>query len=166
MPNISETAKALFDRACKEINNGALDLAVNTFTACIRMIPKEAGPYRGRASTYFQMRHWKAAQADFQRARELDREDPENWVGLGMSLAMDLQILQGINVIGDYLEKHPDYVRAHMLMGLLYLRMGVSHKAKECLEQALALDPTWEEQRLIDSLLNELTMLKVKGGNV
>jgi len=150
MSDIPQVAKAIFEQACTEIQEGALDRAVESFTACIEIVPQQAGLYRGRATAHFEMRNWKAAQSDFRRGIEFDSEDPENWIGLGMSLAMDLQILAGIEVIESYLQKHPEYMRAYLTMGLLYLRMGVRHKARECLQRALKMNPPWEERRLIE----------------
>jgi len=156
MSNVSQKAKALFDQACQQMSEGELDKAIETLSTCMDIAPYEAGLYRGRATAHFEMQNWKAAQSDFQRAMDLEPGDVENWVGLAMSLAMDKQMVAGIQVIEAYWRTYPRCVRTEMVVGLLYRRMGVSHKAKDYLLDALQRHPTPDEKTLIQSQLADL----------
>ena len=157
-----QKTKTQYENACKDLQEGTFERAIETFTACIISQPQEAAAYCGRAIAHFELKHWKAAQADFRRARDLNPDDPESWIGLGMSLAMELQIFPAIEVVETYLMSHPTYMRAHLVLGMLYFRLGVLHKGRNYLEKARELDPSPEDLRLIESQLQEQAQIYQK----
>jgi tetratricopeptide (TPR) repeat protein len=153
-PGSSKAVSAMLEQAFEELQTGSYKAAVGTFTACLALSPHEANAFRGRGTTHFETKNWGAAQADFHRAKELNPEDPENWIGLGLSLAMDLQIYPAIEVMQELLRQQPDYLRAHLMLGLLHLRHGADQKGRDYLQKALALSPSLQEKQFIESQLN------------
>jgi Tfp pilus assembly protein PilF len=152
----SDTPKAvvtMLDQAYGELQSGAFQRAVDTFTACLVVSPREADAFRGRGTAHFELKDWEAAKADFEKAREIKPQDPENWIGLGMSLAMDLKLYPAIAVMTTSLEEHPTYLRGYLTLGLLLIRIGASQKGKAYLQRALDLGPSNQEKRLIETQL-------------
>ena len=141
------------------LSEGAFERAVELFTEALERVPKLAAAYRGRALAHFQLKRWVEARADFARARELDPEDLESWVGLGMSLAMANEIYPAIEVFETLLANHPDYARGHLQLGLLYYKLCVTSKGRAHLEQALASRPTLAQRRQIEQVLGEQARL-------
>lgn len=154
-PESSKAVNAILGQAFEKLQAGAYEQAVNAFTACVALAPEEADAFRGRGTAHFETKNWRAAQADFQRAKELNPEDPENWIGLGLSLAMELQIYPAIDVMQALLDKRPDYLRGHLMIGLLHLRLGAIQKGKDYLQNALKLDPSLQEKQFIEAELNK-----------
>jgi tetratricopeptide (TPR) repeat protein len=152
----SDTPKAvlaMLDQAFGELQSGAYQRAIDTFTACLVVSPREADAFRGRGTARFELKNWDAAKSDFQKAKEINPDDPENWIGLGMSLAMDLKLHPAVEVMEASLEKHPAYLRGYLMLGLLLVRIGAIEKGKSFLQQALNLGPSHQERRLIETQL-------------
>jgi len=152
----SETPKAvlvMLDQAYSELQFGAYRQAIDTFSACLVVSPREADAFRGRGTAHFELKDWDSAKADFQKDREIKPEDPENWIGLGMSFAMDLKLHPAVEVMEASLEKHPAYLRGYLMLGLLLMRIGATQKGKACLQRALDLGPSGPERRLIETQL-------------
>ncbi|MBI3292351.1 MAG: tetratricopeptide repeat protein [Elusimicrobia bacterium] len=138
-----------------QLKAGAFEEAVETFTASLAVAPERAEAFRGRALAQFQLKAWPSAASDFRRAKALNPQELDNWVGLGMSLAMDHQIYEAIEVLETLLVQHPSYVRGHIQLGLLYFKVGIITKGREQMQQALANRPTLADRRFIESVLKE-----------
>jgi len=159
----------MLDQAFEKLQAGAYEPAVGTFTACLAIAPDVADAFRGRGAAYFETKNWQAAQGDFQRARDLNPDDPENWIGLGLSLAMDLRIFPAMDVMQKLIQKHPDYLRGYLMLGLLQLRHGEVQKGRDYLQTALTLGPSLQEKHFIESELiraNGTTRDPVQGSGV
>ena len=141
------------------LREGWFERAVEEFTAALARSPELAGAYRGRALAYIQLKRLAEAREDFARARELDPEDLERWVGLGLSLAMAHEIYPALEVFETLLANHPDYVRGHLQLGLLYYKLCVTSKGRWHLERALACRPALAERRQIEEVLQEQAKL-------
>ena len=137
------------------LSAGALQEAVHGFSACLESEPANAAAYQGRALAHFQLQRWSAAIADFTRAKELQPADNENWVGLGMSLAMESRIYEAIDVFEALLAAQPDYVRGRIQLGLLYYQLAAISRGRQQMERALAARPSVAERRLIERTLRE-----------
>jgi tetratricopeptide (TPR) repeat protein len=154
--------KEIVDQAYTHLKEGQFERAVEEFTACLSSRPDEVSAWRGRGIAQFQLKNWKDAASDFSKAKDLDPEDLESCVGLGMSLAMDLKIYPAIDVLETLLERHPQYARGHIQLGLLYFRLCVTAKGYDHMKRALASRPTLAERRLIEKTLNEQKTLDKK----
>ena len=137
------------------LRTGAFEQAIEQFTACVTRDPANAAAYQGRALARFRLKQWPAAVEDFTTARQLDPHDRENGVGLGMSLAMDHRVYEGIAVLEELLAAHPDYARGHIQLGLLYYQLCATRKGREQLDRALACRPSLAERQLIERVLGE-----------
>lgn len=145
--------------ASRHLEVGAFEEAIEQFTACLLIEPKIAQACRGRALALVQLKQWQAAAQDFARARELDPDTLDNWVGLGISLASEGQVYRAIAVFDELLAKHPRYARGHIQAGLLYYRICATAKGRRHLETALACRPSPEERQLIERILREQAAL-------
>src|SRR5438477_9633890 len=106
-----QAVQAMLEQAAAQLREGAFEGAIETFSACLAVAPQEASAYRGRATARFQLKDWARAASDFKRAKELDPDEPENDLGLGLTLAMQNDVYGAIKVFEEVLQKHPDYVR-------------------------------------------------------
>ena len=145
-----------------QLTEGYFENAIEAFSECLLIEPCQAEAYRGRALAHFQLKSWTAAISDFRNAKELNPEDPENWVGLGMSLAMVNQIYESIDVFEALLAKYPQYARGHFQLGRLYYQLGIIKKGHAQLELALASRPSLAERRMIEELKKEQQTLDKK----
>ena len=142
-------------QAYEQLTEGRFEEAVETFTASLAVGSRETKALRGRGLAYVQLKRWSLAAADFEAARDLAPDDPDNWVDLGISLAMDHRIYPAIEVFETLLAKQPDCIRGHLELGRLYLRIGAIPKGRQELEKALSYRPALAQRRLIESFLRE-----------
>ena len=152
LPPAAETLKA---QALEQLQGGLFDEAAATFSACLSLQPDEAGALRGRGLAYLQLKQWPRASADFRAAAALQPDDPENWVDLGFSLGMENQAYPAIEIFETVLAKHPQHVRGHFQLGLLYFKLAAVAKGREQMQAALAAKPSLEERRAIEAVLRE-----------
>ena len=148
--------------AFQKLSGGYFEDAREAFTHCLLLESNEARAYAGRGMTHFQLKDWSSAVHDYQKAKELHPEDLENWIGLGMSLAMENKIYEAIEVFETLLAAHPDFARGHVQLGQLYYRLGVISKGHAQMDLALASRPSLEERRLIEELQKEQKALDKK----
>lgn len=132
------------------------------FSACLAVAPADARAYRGRGMAAFQLQRWPQAIEDFSKAKALDPHEPEHWIGLAMSLAMDQQIYEAIGIFDTFLADHPRHVRAHLQLAQLYYRLGAIPKGHRQVDLALAARPTLEERRTLEALKREQLTLDKK----
>ncbi len=149
-------------QADQQLKEGQFEAAIEGFTAHLLSHPEDVSAWRGRGIARFQLKHWQEAISDFSKARDIDPEDLEAWIGLGMSLAMDLKIHPAIDVLETLLERHPDCVRGHIQLGMLYYRLCVIAQGRKHMEQALASRPTLAERGMIERILSEQKKLDNK----
>ena len=156
LPPAAETLKA---QALEQLQGGLFEEAAATFSTCLSIQPDDADALRGRGVAYTQLKQWSSASADFRAAAALQPDDPENWVDLGVSLGMDNQVYPAIETFEAVLTKHPQHVRGHLQLGLLYFRLAAIAKGREQMHAALAARPNLEERRAIESVLREQDQL-------
>ncbi len=159
---VSLSFEEKLERANAQLQEGYFENAVEAFSEFLLSEPREAEAYRGRALAHFQLKSWTAAVSDFGRAKELNPDDPENWVGLGISLAMANQIYEAIDVFEGLLAKFPHYVRGHIQLGNLYYRLGIITKGHRQMDLALTCRPSLPERRMIEQLKKEQQALDKK----
>ena len=152
----------MVEQAYEQLKEGSFEEAVESFSAYLLDGPEEAKAYAGRGMAYFQLKNWPLAVSDFTRAKELDGEEAENWIGLAMSLAMENKMYEAIDVFEGFLTGHPHHVRARVQLAQLYYRLGVIGKGHEQLDAALAARPSLSERRSIEKLKSEQLALDKK----
>ena len=159
---VLESPEEKLKRAQDSLTEGYFENAIEAFSECLLLDEREEKAYQGRALANFQIKNWHQAISDFRKAKELDPEEPENWVGLGMSLAMVNQIYDAIDVFDELLKKYPNFVRGHIQLGSLYYRLGVIKKGHEHMDLALASRPSLQERRTIEQFQKEQKLLDKK----
>ena len=142
--------------------DGRVEQAADTYSAVLAVEPRHAGALRGRGLASMQLKQWAQAAEDLRLARDVSPEEPDTWVELGMSLAMSDQVYPAIDVFEGLLAKWPAFVRGHLELGALYLRIGAIPKARQQFQRALASQPTMEQRRLIESVLRQQDKLDQK----
>lgn len=152
--NASELSEALA-QAVARLREGACEEAVEQFSACLVVAPADPRAYRGRGMAHVQLQQWPQAIADFSKAKELDSSEPEHWIGLATSLAMDHKVYEALGVFEAFLADHPQHVRARLQLAQLYYRLGAIPKGHRELDLALAARPTLSERRAIEALKRE-----------
>ena len=143
-------------------NEGYFEDAVEAFSDRLNLKPLDSGIYYARGMAYFRLKKWKSAIADFEKARDLDCNDPDNQLGLALSLAMDNKIYEAIRVYDDLLAVNPKLVRAHIQLAMLYYCLGAIAKGHWQLDIALAFRPSLSERERIANLKKEQLLLDKK----
>lgn len=149
-------------QAYDQLHDGRFEEAVETFSASLALDPRETHALRGRGLAHRQLKRWSLASADFEAARTLAPDDPDNWVELALNLAMDNQIYPALDVFDTLLARQPHCARGYLELGLLHLRLGAIPKGRHELQQALSCRPTLAQRRLIESVLHEQDQLDRK----
>lgn len=148
-------AETMIQQAYDQMKQGYFQDAIETFSACLVIEPNETKALRGRGWSHFRIKNWSSAVKDFSAAKEIDPKDPENRLGLGMSLAMMNEVYPAMDIFQNLISEKSDYGQAYIQLGLIYLKIGAISKGKENLKKALECRLSLEERRTIDSLLSE-----------
>ena len=154
--------QTMLDQGLEQLQAGRFEEAIDSFTACLAVYPETAKAVLGRGIARFQNKDWKAAEVDFRRAKDLDRQDPESQIGLGMTLAMQNQIYPAIDVMEKLIVQFPNFVRGYIQLGMLHTKIGAIPKGRGYLEQALTHRPSLAERQFIESTLKEQSKLDQK----
>ncbi len=142
-------------QAQQQLSGGLYEDAVDGFTACLQSDPLDVEALRGRAIARFQLKQWALAEVDFRKAKEIDPDDPETWVGLGVSLAIQNRIYPALDVLEGLISRRPDYIRGYIQLAQLYFRLGTIPKGRSVMEEALHHRPSPAERKLIESTLQD-----------
>ena len=161
-PEAGQASKTLVRQGYEQLAEGRFEEAAETFSAALSVDPQEPAALRGRGLGCVQLKQWPSAAADFAAARNLAPEDPENWVDLGICLAADGKVYPAIETFEALLAKRPAYVRGHIELGLLHVRLGAIPRGRQQLQQALACRPSIAERRFIEATLREQDRLDPK----
>ena len=152
---LPESIKMLIKQGYEHLQEGASAEAQETFSAALAIEPKSPEGLRGLGIAFFQLKQWPSAADAFHKARDLAPEETDNWVDLGISLAMDSQTYPALEVFETLLAKYPVCIRGHIELGLLYLRLGAIPRGRQQLEKVLAHRPTLAQRQFVQSILHE-----------
>ncbi|MBI1871051.1 MAG: tetratricopeptide repeat protein [Chlamydiae bacterium] len=145
----------MIENAYQKLKEGHFERAIEAFSECVAQNSLQANAYEGRAQAYFQLKNWSLSLSDFSKAKELNPDNLENWIGVAMSLAMHNKIYEAIGVFDALLSNHPKYVRGYIQLGQLYYRLGIIAKGHQQMEKALISDPSLSERRTIEKIQKE-----------
>ena len=154
--------ETLRETAFSQMKRGEFEEALASFDLHIAAHPADAFALQGRGLDHFRLKHWAKAIADFSKAKELNPDDLENWIGLGLSLAADLQIHPALDVLETLITAHPDFARGHIQLGLLYFRLCITAKGRRHFELARSCRPTVAERCLMEATLKDQDRLDRK----
>lgn len=152
----------MLEQAFKQLSEGSAEGAAEAFSSVVLAFPDEPAAYRGRAVANFQRKAWKEAKSDFERAKHLEPSEPENWLGYGMSLAMQLEVYPALKVLEEMTQQFPTFVRGFVQLANVQFKLGAISKGKEILRHALTLRPTRAERSQIEATLNEQEKLDAR----
>lgn len=153
---------AMLEQGFSELRDEKFEEAVETFSACHALETKNDSALRGRGLAYIRLDKAALAENDFRVARDLNNKEPENWMGIAVSLAMQKKIYESITIYEDLLRFMPNYVPGYIQLGRLQFKMGVISKGRDYYKKALNLRPTPEQRRVIEATLKEQVKLDQK----
>jgi Flp pilus assembly protein TadD len=93
---------AMIEQGFAQLREGQFEEAIETFSACLVIESRNDSALRGRGLAHLQLNHPTESEADFRLAHEVNSSEPENWMGLGVSLAMRNKIYEAIRVYEDW----------------------------------------------------------------
>src|SRR2546421_429981 len=131
----------LLEQGFSHLREGQFEEAAEIFLTCQVVAPRDDRSYRGRGLAHLQLKEPMLAEADFAAARNLNHTEPENWMGLGLSLVMQNKIYEAIKVYEDLLAWNPDHIQGHLQLGLLQFKIGAIVNGREYFKRALGLHP-------------------------
>ncbi len=150
-----DSSSEMTEKAYQQLQEGYFEDAIEAFSNCLLLDSAHARSYFGRGMAYCGLKKWQPAFLDFQRAQEIDPEDPQNRVACAMSLAMDNKIYEAIELFEQLLAQNPRYIPAHVQLAKLYYGLGVIGKGHQQLDLALGSRPSLSERRMIEELKKE-----------
>src|SRR5258706_14983240 len=137
-----KAVESMMEQGYSQLRDGSFEEAIETFSACHALEAHDDRSLRGRGLAFSQLGDPAAAEKDFRQACDLNKTEPENLMGLGMSLAMQNKIYEAIKFYEELLDLHPSFIPGYLQMGRLQLKVGAISKGKEYLKKALAHRPT------------------------
>ena len=137
------------------LREGMFEDAIDTFTTAIALDPACDQALRGRGLARLQLKQYAPAEADFAAAFKSKPADPENAMGLGLSLAVQNRIYDAMKVYEELIAQVPTHVPAHVQLGTLEFKIGAIAKGRDYLNKALTLRPTLAQRRAIEAALKE-----------
>ncbi len=150
---------SMIEQGFKNLREGQFEEAVETFSACHAIEPRDDRALRGRGLAYIQLKNALSAETDFKLAITLNSDEPENQMGFALTLAMQNKIYEAIGIYEELIHQNPGYILAYLQLGHLQLKIGTISKGREYFKKALTLRPTLEQRRLIESILKEQSKL-------
>ena len=151
----SEALEAMIEQGFGYLEEGRFEDAIEVFSAAHLLDGRDDRPLRGRALANVRIGHAVVAESDFRAARDLNSDSPDNWMGVGLSLAMQNKIYEAIAIYEELLHRKPDYLQAHIQLGRLYFKVGVIAKGRDFFQKALTLRPNLAQRREIETVLRE-----------
>lgn len=127
------SAYAMYDRADKarkEGKPGAVDTALTDMNAAINEKKDEPSFYVERAMLYERNRDYKKAQKDYEMALELDSENFEALVGLGVERAHDGSYQDATKLLEHATIASPGNAEGHYWLGEIYDKLGKASDAR------------------------------------
>jgi tetratricopeptide (TPR) repeat protein/tRNA A-37 threonylcarbamoyl transferase component Bud32 len=115
--------------------------ALKAADEAVRLAPKAAWVYRLRGMVHYNFDEPGPARADFEKALEISKDDPEALEGLFMvtSLCGDYARAEALGL--RTLEADPEDFDLWFQMGIFYRNVGRATDAIACMDRALSLDP-------------------------
>lgn len=152
---LNQAIDTMLAEGYQQLQAGGIEKAIEVFSTCLVMEPREARAFRGRGFCHAQLKQWDKAADDFSSAKQINPDDVDSWIELGISLAMQNEIYPAIRVFEELLAMHPGSSKAHLQLGLLYLKLCMIRKGRDELQAAVACHPTLAQRRLIEETLYE-----------
>jgi tetratricopeptide (TPR) repeat protein len=118
--------------------HGGLHEQIHRVTQQIRQHPDRAALYLQRAELHRLHQDWQHAQADYDRAAELDPALDEVHLGRASLLLDTGRATEAVNLLNGLLERNPEHGEAWIARGRIYRRLKQPDRALADYEKALA----------------------------
>ncbi|KAM3093822.1 tetratricopeptide repeat protein [Phormidesmis sp. 146-12] len=133
-----------FSNALAESAKGNYDNALDIFKRVINRNPLNTFALMGRGYVYQQKKDYPAAEAEFQRAVEIDRNDPIAWFALGNVLSDQSRLDKAIAAYNQAIKLDPKYATYNNL-GNALSRQNKLDEAITAYNQAIKINPKYAD---------------------
>lgn len=132
---------ALYHKGVALYENGEYLEAIKSFNKSIEIKPNSQAWIR-RGESFNQLGNKEEALVSFNKALELYPDDLDNILSISDIFAHDKQYDKTLNIIDQYLLKHPDSAIAWYKKGKFLDAFGRDREAYECYKKSLEFNPT------------------------
>jgi tetratricopeptide (TPR) repeat protein/uncharacterized RDD family membrane protein YckC len=116
--------------------------ARNAYNSASHLDINNSHVYYGLGMIYYDEYDYAAAKKEFTKYTNLERNDADGWIYLGLScLYGDKDTIKAKEYLDKAMSLSPDYAGSIEAMALFYDYTGASDKARECYTNALAKNP-------------------------
>jgi len=130
--------------AREDVNDGAWEEAINSFTQAIRLRPNFTRAYIGRGDVYLGLKRYPEAIADFSQAIYLQPEKAkEAYYKRGLAYLKQEQNEQGLADLREATAIDPQYQEAILALGNAYFKLKSYEQAIASYSQLIHLDPSF-----------------------
>jgi tetratricopeptide (TPR) repeat protein len=147
--------QAMLEQGFAELREGQFEEAVTIFTNVHAIEGNNDAALRGRGLALIQLGEAAHTKSNFLRAKDLNPDEAENWMGWGLSQAMQNKIYEAIAAYENLLTQKPNHIAAYIQLGRLQLKIGAISKGRDILTLALKHRPHLEQRRVIEAILRE-----------
>ena len=142
-PAMAETARDYFDTATRQAQEGALELAEETFKKAIQLEPAMAGPaYFRLAMACMQHKKPDRAVAYYEKAIEYNPEQTIIYVNLANAYMSMGDFDKTVETYKKIISMNSKEAWPHFNLANLYLQRGLFSDAAESFERAVEIDPS------------------------
>ena len=149
-PDLSNFAKDLAGPEPKVLKDGRMELAarnygiaVDLFTAAIKLAPTDINAYLYRGQAYLGAGDPKKAQADFLKVTELRPDFAQAWYEVGIAEERQHHLKEALENYAQAASLKPDLADAYYATGMIYDQQQAPKKALAAFDQAIAANPQY-----------------------
>jgi tetratricopeptide (TPR) repeat protein len=135
------------DLAALSLDHGSFQVGVDVLNAALRIVPDSADLHIARGVLYVQMRQFKEADGDFQRADTLEPAQNLGIVARGISLVQKNELGRSLEALRERLKKAPNDPMLNYLLAEVLIRKGIQpgtaqfQEAKDAAQRAVRSKP-------------------------
>ena len=127
-----------------EYRRGDYDRCLEHLASAEAMLPTRADVQVQLGRTLAMLRQWERAEASFQRATELNAEEPRGYLGLAHCHLHARRFEPAAEAALQALGLRFNLPLGHFYLGLALARLGEDARAIQALETCLRYDPAWD----------------------
>lgn len=121
---------------------------------------ERAAIFSQAGNAWLSLRQLERADADFKKALELDRENPEHWIDQGIVHAETGALWEAVDSFSEALVRAPGHIDALLFRATAYRVLGVPDLARDDVDKVLSVVP------MQPSALLELGVLHAEAGEL
>ncbi len=150
LPEIPDFTKDLQGPEPKVLKDGRMELAarnygiaVDLFTAAIKLAPDDFHAYFYRGAAYLGAGNPKQAQTDYQKVVQLRPDNPQGWYQLGIAMENQHRMKEALDNYARAATLKPDMADAYYASAMIYDQQLAPQKALAELDKAIDANPKY-----------------------